>query len=245
MRGEELDRYARQIILKEIGGAGQQALKNVRVLLVGAGGLGGPAGLYLAASGVGHIGIVDEDEVALSNLQRQIQFGTDDIGRLKTTAMAKHLARLNPHVDIHEYRQKINADNAKAMIADYDVVLDGTDDFAARFVVNAACLAQGTPLVSGALGRFDAQLASFAMDGAGACYQCLVPAIPPEAETCALVGVVGPLAGMIGSMMALETIKIITGAGQPLYDRLFVFDGLRCESRTITLPKDPHCPTCA
>lgn len=244
MSPQELERYARQIILKEIGGAGQQALKNARVLIVGAGGLGGPAGLYLAAAGIGHIGLVDEDAAALSNLQRQIQFTSDDVGQLKTTAMAKHLHRLNPFVDVHEYRRKIEPDNAGAIIADYDLVLDGTDDFRARFLINAKCLETGTPLVSGALGRFDAQLASFAMDGKTACYQCLVPAIPPQAESCALAGVIGPLAGMIGTLMALEAIKIITGAGEPLFGRLFVFDGLRCEARTLALPRDPHCPAC-
>ncbi|PHS74199.1 MAG: molybdopterin biosynthesis protein MoeB [Robiginitomaculum sp.] len=248
MQRDELERYARQIVLKEIGGAGQQALSNARVLIVGAGGLGGPAGLYLAAAGIGHIGIIDEDVVALSNLHRQIQFCTDDLGTLKTKAAANALTAINPHVKIHEYRHKINADNAQDIIENYDVVLDGTDNFDARFLVNAVCLRAKIPLVSGALGRFEGQLSVFKMkwpkNEEGACYRCFVPQKPPEAETCAAVGVVGALAGVIGSMMAMEAIKIITSAGKPLYGKLFLYDGLNGDARTISLPKDPNCPEC-
>ncbi len=248
MQRDELERYARQIVLKEIGGAGQQALNNARVLIVGAGGLGGPAGLYLAAAGVGHIGIIDEDVVALSNLHRQVQFRSDDVDTLKTKAMASSLDAINPHINIHEYRHKIDADNALDIIEDYDVVLDGTDNFAARFLVNKTCLATQTPLVSGALGRFEGQLSVFKMDWPkgkeGSCYRCFVPYKPPEAETCAAVGVVGALAGIIGSMMAMEAIKIITSAGKPLYGRLFLYDGLNGDARTIALPRDPNCPEC-
>ena len=244
MQRDELERYARQIVLKEIGGAGQQALSNARILIVGAGGLGGPAGLYLAAAGIGHIGIIDEDVVALSNLHRQIQFCTDDLGTLKTKAAANALTAINPHVKIHEYRHKINADNAQDIIENYDVVLDGTDNFDARFLVNAVCLRAQIPLVSGALGRFEGQLSVFKMDQKSACYRCFVPQKPPEAETCAAVGVVGALAGVIGSMMAMETIKIITSAGKPLYGKLFLYDGLNGDARTISLPKDPNCPEC-
>lgn len=248
MQWDQLERYARQIVLKEIGGAGQQALAKARVLIVGAGGLGGPAGLYLAAAGVGHLGIIDEDVVALSNLHRQIQFRTDDVDHLKTTAMAATLTAINPHVNIHEYRHIIDANNAEGIIEGYDVVLDGTDNFDARFLVNEICLATKIPLVSGALGRFEGQLSVFKMDWPkgkeGACYRCFVPHKPPEAETCAAVGVVGALAGIIGSMMAMETIKIITSAGKPLYGKLFLYDGLSGEARTIALPKDPSCPEC-
>jgi len=249
MQRDELERYARQIVLKEIGGAGQQALNNARVLIVGAGGLGGPAGLYLAAAGTGHIGIIDEDIVALSNLHRQVQFRTNDVGALKTKATANTLTAINPHANIHEFRHKINADNARDIIEDYDIVLDGTDNFEARFLVNATCLRTKTPLVSGALGRFEGQLSVFKMDWpkneTGACYRCFVPQKPPEAETCAAVGVVGALAGIIGSMMAMEAIKIITSAGKPLYGKLFLYDGLNGEARTISLPKDPNCPECS
>ena len=244
MQRNELERYARQIVLKEIGGAGQQALSGARVLIVGAGGLGGPAGLYLAAAGIGHIGIIDEDVVALSNLHRQIQFRTDDVGTLKTKAMARTLDAVNPHVNIHEYRHKIDTDNGRDIIESYDVVLDGTDNFDTRFLVNEICLHTKTPLVSGALGRFEGQLAVFKMDQKSACYRCFVPHKPPEAETCAAVGVVGALAGIIGSMMAMEAIKIITSAGKPLYGKLYLYDGLNGEARTIALPKDPNCPEC-
>jgi molybdopterin-synthase adenylyltransferase len=241
----ELERYARQIVLKEIGGAGQQALNSARVLIIGAGGLGGPAGLYLAAAGIGHIGIIDEDVVSLSNLHRQIQFCTDDVGTLKTKAMAGTLDAINPHVNIREYRHKLDADNGRDIIEDYDIVLDGTDNFSARFLVNEICRRTKTPLVSGALGRFEGQLSVFKMDNKSACYRCFVPQKPPEAETCAAVGVVGALAGIIGSMMAMETIKIITSGGKPLYGKLFLYDGLNGEARTISLPRDPNCPECA
>ena len=244
MQRDALERYARQIVLKEIGGAGQQALAQARVLIVGAGGLGGPAGLYLAAAGVGHIGIIDEDVVTLSNLHRQIQFRTEDVDHLKTTAMAKTLEAINPHVNIHEYRHKLDEDNVYEIFEDFDIVLDGTDNFETRFLVNAVCSSTRTPLVSGALGRFEGQLSAFKMDHKSACYRCFVPHKPPQAETCAAVGVVGALAGIIGSMMAMETIKIITGAGRPLYGKLFLYDGLNGEARTITLPKDPNCPQC-
>ncbi len=248
MDAAELERYARQIVLREVGGAGQQALGHARVLIVGAGGLGGPAGLYLAAAGVGHIGLIDDDVVDISNLHRQIQFDTNDVGANKTTAMAQTLTALNPHIQVQEYDTKLDGENAREIIGGYDVVLDGTDNFAARFAVNAACLSTKTPLVSGALGRFDGQLAVFKMDWPkhkeGACYRCFVPEEPPDAETCASVGVVGALAGIIGSMMAMETIKIITGAGKPLYGKLFLYGGLEGEARTINLPRDPNCPEC-
>ena len=244
MKTRQLERYGRQIILKEIGGAGQAALGNAKVLLIGAGGLGGPAGLYLAACGIGHIGIIDQDNVARSNLHRQIQFKTDDIGRLKTQSMKDTLAALNPYVHLREYRHKLDARNAVNIISDYDIVLDGTDDFETRFIVNAACLASKTILVSGALGRFDGQICVFNAQENSPCYQCFVPRAPKNIETCAAVGVIGALAGIIGSMMAMEAVKIIAGAGTPLYGKIFIYDGLLAQSRTITLPKDPLCPAC-
>jgi molybdopterin/thiamine biosynthesis adenylyltransferase len=244
MERAELERYARQIMLKEVGGIGQSALGKAKVLIVGAGGLGGPAGLYLAASGVGEIGLIDDDVVELSNLHRQIQFKTTDLDAPKTGAMADNLAALNPHIKINQHSFKIDKNNAAEIIKNYDLVLDGTDDFATRFAVNAACLKTAKPLVSGALGRFDGQLSVFKSDGTGPCYQCFVPEIPPDAETCATVGVLGALAGIIGSMMAMEAIKLITGAGAPLFGKLFLYDGLSGEARTLKLPKDPACPAC-
>lgn len=249
MQPDQLSRYARHLVLKEIGGPGQAALLASRVVIVGAGGLGGPAGLYLAAAGVGHITIIDDDVVEASNLQRQVQFVTTDIGMGKAQAMADTLDDLNPDIVPQIYKTRLTADNAQSLIAGADVVLDGTDSFETRFEINAACLAQNIPLVSGALGRFNGQVAAFKNDphhskNTDPCYRCLVPDIPPDAQTCAAVGVVGALAGIIGSVMALETVKIITGAGSPLFGRLYLYDGLSTESRTITLPKDPECPAC-
>jgi molybdopterin/thiamine biosynthesis adenylyltransferase len=238
---EEVDRYARQLVLSEIGGPGQQALKRARVLIVGLGGVGAPAALYLAAAGVGTLGLIDHDAVAPSNLQRQIIFTTADADRPKVKAGAAHLAALNPHVDVEPFIERLTPDNARDIIERFDVVLDGTDDFDTRFAVNAACVATGTPLVSGALGRWNGQVSVFTGQP---CYQCLVPEAPPDAETCARVGVVGALAGVIGAMAALEAIKLITGAGEPLTGRLMLYDGLAGSSRVVKVASDPTCPVC-
>lgn len=238
---EEVDRYARQLVLSEIGGPGQQALKRARVLIVGLGGVGAPAALYLAAAGVGTLGLIDHDAVALSNLQRQIIFTTADAERPKVEAGADHLAALNPHVVVEPFVERLTPDNARSIIERFDVVLDGTDDFETRFAVNAACVMAGAPLVSGALGRWNGQVGVFA---GKPCYQCLVPETPPDAETCARVGVVGALAGVIGAMAALETIKIITGAGEPLTGRLMLYDGLTGTSRVARVTTDPACQIC-
>lgn len=238
---EEVDRYARQLVLSEIGGPGQQALKRARVLIVGLGGVGAPAALYLAAAGVGTLGLIDHDTVALSNLQRQIIFTTADAERPKVEAGVDHLAALNPHVTIEPLVERLTPDNARSVIERFDVVLDGTDDFETRFAVNAACVATGKPLVSGALGRWNGQVGVFA---GKPCYQCLVPEAPPDAETCARVGVVGALAGVIGAMTALEAIKLIAGAGQPLTGRLMLYDGLAGSSRVVKIAADPACPVC-
>lgn len=235
---DEIDRYARHLVLSEIGGPGQQKLKAARILIVGMGGVGGPAALYLAAAGVGHLTLIDPDTVALSNLQRQIQFATADIDLPKVEVSARRLTALNPHVTVQTHASAFTPER----VAGHDVVIDGTDDFAVRHDVNAACVAAGVPLVSGALGRWGGQVAVF---NNRPCYHCLVPAIPPEAETCARVGVVGALAGIIGSMTALEAVKIVTGAGEPLTGRLFLYDGLSATARTVTVTADPLCPVCA
>jgi molybdopterin/thiamine biosynthesis adenylyltransferase len=237
----EVERYARHLVLREIGGPGQQKLKAARVLVVGAGGLGAPAALYLAAAGVGTLGLVDADTVSLSNLQRQILFSTADAGRPKVEAAAEHLTALNPHLAVETHPVWLGEANARAVISGYDLVLDGTDDFATRFAVSDACLAEGKTLVSGALGRWTGQVGVFQGQP---CYRCLVPEIPPDAETCALVGVVGALAGVIGSMMALEAVKVITGAGQSLAGRLLIYDALAAETRTVRIGADPACPSC-
>jgi len=239
---DEVERYARHLVLAEIGGPGQQRLAAATVLIVGAGGVGSPAALYLALAGVGTIRIVDGDTVALSNLQRQILFDTADVGRSKVDVAAERLGAVNPHVCVEARHRPLTPDNAAELISGVDVVLDGTDDFATRHVVNAACVAAGVPLVSGALGRWSGQVGVFA---GRPCYRCLVPDVPPDAETCARVGVVGALAGVIGSMAALEAIKLITGAGEPLIGRLLLYDGLSATSRTVTLTADPACPVCA
>ena len=238
---DEIERYARHLVLREIGGPGQQKLKAARVLVVGAGGLGGPAALYLAAAGVGTLGLVDADTVSLSNLQRQILFTTADIGQLKTEAGARHLRVLNPHIQLMSHPVALNAQNARDLVRDYDLILDGVDDFAVRFAINQACLDEAKVLVSGAIGRWTGQVAVFQGQP---CYRCLVPDIPPEAETCSAVGVVGALAGVIGAMMAMEAIKTITGAGEALTGRLLIYDGLSAESRTVKLSADPACPAC-
>jgi len=240
------ERHARHILLKEIGATGQRRLRAGRAVIIGAGGLGAPAGLYLAAAGLGAIRIVDPDTVSLDNLQRQIIYRTADIGRPKAGAAAEALQALDPSVRIETACERATADNLPDLLADADVVLDGCDDFEARFAVNAACLSAGVPLVSGALGPWTAQVSVFAraLDRQSPCYRCLVPDAPPDAPACDTHGVVGALAGVAGSMMALEAVKLITGAGEPLIGRLWVYDALKATSRAVRLPRDPACPHC-
>lgn len=245
MTPENVERYARHLVLKEIGGPGQQALMAARIAIVGAGGLGGPAGLYLAAAGIGHITLIDDDVVALSNLQRQIQFTQADIKTSKVTAMSKALQDINSELSVSVIAEKLTHKNAADILGDHDVILDGVDNFQTRFDINAASLTHKIALVSGALGRWDGQLAAFSGGKGGPCYRCWVPEIPPQAETCAQVGVVGALAGLIGSAMALETIKIITGAGQNIFGSIWIYNGLAGEARKVKLPRDPNCPHCS
>jgi len=240
---DEVERYARHLVLREIGGQGQQRLQSARVLLIGAGGLGAPAALYLAAAGVGVLGVVDPDQVALSNLQRQVLFATEDVGLSKASVAQRKLEALNPHIRVAPHAVPLTAQNANALIADYDIVLDGTDNFETRFAVNSACLSLGKPLVSGALGRWTGQIGVFCV-GAGPCYRCLVPDIPPDAEPCSMVGVVGALAGVIGAMMAMEAVKLIVAAPGALTGRILIYDALAAEARTVRLSKDPSCPAC-
>ena len=238
---EEVERYARHLVLREVGGPGQQKLKAASVLLVGAGGLGAPAALYLAAAGVGTVMLADPDVVDRSNLQRQVIYTEADIGEPKVEAACDRLAALNPHVFVAGFQGAFDAATADELVQDVDLVLDGTDDFATRFEVNAACVRHGKTLVSGAIGRWTGQVGVFA---GRPCYRCLVPEVPPEAETCVSVGVVGALAGVVGSLMAMEAIKLITGAGEPLAGRLLIYDGLAAETRTVRVGADPHCPVC-
>lgn len=238
----ERQRYARHILLKEIGGPGQQRLKAATVAIVGAGGLGAPAALYLAAAGVGRLRLIDDDTVSLDNLQRQIIFRGDDVGAPKVERAQVALAALNDNVTVEIERQRLTEANAAYLLNGADMILDGADDFATRFAVNTAARALNVPLVSGAVGRWNGQVAVFAPGGP--CYRCLVPETPPDAETCERVGVVGALTGVIGSMMALEAIKLITQAGEPLLGRVLLFDGLKGDARVITLKRDPACPVC-
>ncbi|MDB5465627.1 MAG: molybdopterin biosynthesis protein [Phenylobacterium sp.] len=238
---EEVERYARHLVLREVGGPGQQKLKQASVLLVGAGGLGAPAALYLAAAGVGTVMLADPDTVDRSNLQRQVIYTEADIGQPKADAAADRLAALNPHIFVAGYQGWFDSGTADELVSGVDLVLDGTDDFATRFEVNAACVRHGKPLVSGAIGRWTGQIGVFA---GRPCYRCLVPEIPPDAETCVAVGVVGALAGVVGSMMALEAVKLIVGAGEPLTGRLLIYDGLAGETRTVRVGADPECPVC-
>lgn len=243
MNTEQIERYARHLVLKEIGGSGQNALLSANVAIVGAGGLGGPAALYLAAAGVGRITLIDDDVVSLSNLQRQIQFQTNDVGSSKTDVLATALSAINPDVQTTPAQTRLNVENAADLLAGHDLILDGTDSFATRFVINNAALAVKTPLISGAVGRFNAQVSVFAQPGP--CYRCFVPELPPQEETCAEVGVVGALTGIAGSVMAMEAIKWITGAGNTLSGRLWMYDGLTADSRTISLARDPDCTACS
>ena len=238
---DEIERYARHLVLAEIGGPGQQRLKAARVAVVGMGGVGAPAALYLAAAGVGTLRLIDDDVVALSNLQRQIIFSEADVGASKVQGGAARLEALNTHVGIEPAPERLTPETAGRLLEGCDVVLDGTDDFDTRFAVNAACVAAGVPLVSGALGRWSGQVGVFA---GRPCYRCLVAESPPDADTCARVGVVGALAGVVGAMAALEAIKLITGAGQALTGRLLIYDGLAGTARTVGVVADPACPVC-
>jgi molybdopterin/thiamine biosynthesis adenylyltransferase len=239
----ELDRYARHLVLHEIGGSGQMRLRQARVLVIGAGGLGSPICLYLAGAGVGHVTLADDDTVSLSNLQRQVIFRDDLRGEPKAYAAAQAMLCLNPHIDVTPLIQRIGADDVD-LIAGHDLVIDGTDSFAGRAAINAACVAAGVPLLSGAIGQWEGQVTLFDPAHGGPCMACLFPTAPQRDAPCAEAGVVGALPGVIGSMMALEAIKHLTGAGQGLRGRMMIFDGLYGESRMIGTSKNPACPVC-
>jgi len=242
------DRYLRHILLKEVGAQGQQKLLSARVLVVGAGGLGSPIIQYLAAAGIGLIGVADDDAVALSNLQRQTIYRDEDVGESKAARAVAFARALNPEIRIVAHREKLTPENAAARVAAYDVIVEGIDNFGGRFALNAACIAARKPLVSAAIGRFEGQLSVFRpWSGENLpCYRCLVPEAPPREDqlNCAEEGVLGPLAGVIGSMAALETIKEILKIGDSLAGRLVIYDGLSASLRTILLPRDPECPDC-
>ena len=242
---EELERYARHLVLRQVGGPGQARIRSGRVLVIGAGGLGSPLALYLAAAGVGTIGLVDDDAVSLSNLQRQILFSTADIGRAKVEAGAAALNALNPGVRIETHALRLTQDNAAALFAGYDIIADGSDNFETRFLVNDTAFAAKKTLVSAAVTEFEGQLATFkAHDGVSPCYRCLFrdPPPPGTVPSCSEAGVLGAAAGVMGSLQALEVLKEIAGFGVGLAGRLLVYDALTARFRTIALPRDPACP---
>lgn len=243
----ELDRYARHIVLREIGGKGQKRLKNAKVLVIGAGGLGSPALLYLSAAGVGTIGVVDDDVVDNSNLQRQVIHPDAAIGMPKVFSAQKTMEAQNPFVTVRPYNRRLGAEDAEALFADYDLVLDGTDNFATRYLANAVAVKRGIPLISGALSQWEGQISVFDPARGGPCYQCVFPQAPAAglAPSCAEAGVIGPLPGVIGTMMAVEAIKLITGAGAPLRGEMLIYDALWGETRKIAVKRRTDCPVCA
>jgi len=243
----ELNRYARHIVLREVGGPGQKALKAASVLVVGAGGLGAPALQYLAAAGVGTIGVIDDDIVENANLQRQVIHKDAAIGTPKVFSAQAEMQAQNPFVTVKPYHRRLTDDIAAELVAEYDIVLDGTDNFETRYRVNAAAVAAGVPLISGALSQWEGQLSVFDPARGAPCYRCIFPTAPaPElAPSCAEAGVVGPLPGVVGAMMAMETIKLITGAGTPLRGQMVIYDALYGESRTIAIERRAACETCA
>jgi adenylyltransferase/sulfurtransferase len=242
---DELQRYHRHLILPEIGANGQRRLKAASVLLIGAGGLGSPAALYLAAAGVGHLGVVDADDVELSNLQRQVLHDSESVGRPKVDSAAARLRAINPHVDVVTHRVRLTSANALPLLADYDVIVDGSDNFPTRYLVNDACVLLGKPNVYGSVLRFDGQASVFSF-GHGPCYRCLFRDPPPPGlvQSCVDSGVLGVLPGLIGVVQAAETIKLITGAGEVLAGRMLLVDGLRMRFRTIDVVRDPECRAC-
>ncbi|MEO1135566.1 MAG: molybdopterin-synthase adenylyltransferase MoeB [Pseudomonadota bacterium] len=249
MTPEERERYARHLLLKEVGGQGQQKLKNARVLVVGAGGLGSPILSYLAAAGVGTIGISDDDTVALSNLQRQTLFQTPDVGREKTLASVDAVHRLNPLVTTIPLA-RITGDNARAILHDYDLAIEGVDNFKTRYVLNRAAIAEKKPLISAAVGRFEGQLSTFKpyeAPGVLPCYRCLVPQEPPRESqvNCAKEGILGAVTGVVGTLAAMEALKELLALGDSLAGRIMIYDGLGAAFRTLRLPADPNCPDCS
>ena len=243
---EQVQRYARHLILPEVGGAGQRKLLDTSVLLMGAGGLGSPAALYLAAAGVGRIGIVDFDDVDASNLQRQILHGVGDLGRPKVDSAADKLQAMNPDVKVEKHRLHLNSENVLDVFRDYDVILDGTDNFPTRYLANDAAHLLGKPLVHGSIYRFEGQVTMFNSQQGTGCYRCLFPTPPPPGAvpSCAEAGVFGVLPGIVGSMMAFETIKYVLGIGDSLIGRLLVFEGMDMSFRTLKLRRNPECPLC-
>lgn len=242
---EEIRRYSRHIILQEIGGKGQQRLKDGRALIVGAGGLGSPSAFYLAAAGVGTIGVVDDDVVDLSNLQRQILHRTEDVGRPKVESAAQALEALNPNVKVVRHQLRLGADNILDIVKEYDVVLDGVDNFPTRYLVNDACVMAGVPLVDAGILRWDGLILTV-LPKKGPCYRCIFPEPPPEGmiPSCQEAGVIGAVGGVMGTLQALEAVKILTGVGETLAGRMLLFDALQTRFREVKARRDRGCRVC-
>lgn len=242
---EQLERYARHIALREVGMEGQEKLLGARVFIIGAGGLGSPAAMYLAAAGVGTIGIADADEVDLSNLQRQIIHGTNDLGKAKVKSAAETIHAINPDVQVHAIQTFVTADNIMGFVRDYDFVIDAVDNFSTKFLINDACVLAGKPFCHAGIVRFQGQLMTY-VPGKGPCYRCVFKEPPPEdaVPTCKQVGIMGAMAGTIGSLQAMEAVKYIIGKGDLLTGRLLVYDALKMQFRNVKLPKDDNCAVC-
>lgn len=242
---EQLQRYSRHIILPEVGGKGQQKISNAKVLMVGAGGLGCPVGYYLAAAGVGTIAIVDNDEVELSNLQRQIAHSVNTLGMNKADSAKKTFEALNTDVNVIAIKERINSKNILDLMKDYDIVVDGTDNFPTRYLINDACVMLKKPLVSGAILRFEGQVTTI-LPGEGHCYRCLFEEAPPAGlvPSCQEAGVLGVLPGVIGALQATEVLKLIIGKGKPLMNQLLIYDALGVDFRKVKVPKNKDCPVC-
>lgn len=242
----EIQRYSRHIILQDVGGKGQLKLKRAKVLLIGAGGLGSPAGLYLAAAGIGTIGLVDGDVVDLSNLQRQIMHSTATLGKPKVESGKQTLTAINPEITVNAYHQLVDADNIIPLISQYDIVLDGSDNFTTRFLVNDACFFAKKTLISASMFRFEGQLTAIKPHQGYPCYRCLYPEPPPAGlvPNCQEAGVLGVLAGTMGILQASEAIKEILGIGETIADKLVIYDALDMKFRKVSRPKDPACPLC-
>jgi len=243
---EQIYRYSRHILLPEVGGVGQERLLRAKVFCVGVGGLGSPVALYLAAAGLGTIGIADSDQVDISNLQRQVLHYTDDIGKPKTHSAKEKLEKLNPDVNVIVYKDLITKDNIREIVREYDIVIDGSDNFPTRYLVNDACFFEKKTLVSGAIFQFEGQLSVFKTHTGGACYRCLYPEIPPEGMMpgCEEAGILGAVAGTVGTMQAVETLKEVLGIGDPLVDRLLIMNALNMSFNTVKITKDPNCRLC-